>query len=149
MGKPPGPTKWVSDGYWIMIEPLGIGPHSVYIRAEKPNLWSEVTYHIVVTDMLVKVIAHYMHELQRDAAKKKMSTIKKTDAFLFGMVDRSDILNLEKEGLSMQILEDQPEFRAVLPSETRREDVCEDIRYLADQTKPNTFIKRMAPRTCH
>jgi serine protease AprX len=128
MGKQPGPTKWVSDGYWIMMKSLKIGAHSIHFHAEKPRFRSEVSYDIIVTDKLVKAIAHYMHAPQREAAKKKISTITKTPAFLFGMIDKDDIFNLEEAGLSLQIL-DEPQHTAYTGTGVE-----------TSQTEPNYYI---------
>jgi len=55
---PPGPYPTVALGYWIMLEPLPAGQHTIYFRADtaweeptgqvKREIAQQVTYHITV-----------------------------------------------------------------------------------------------------
>jgi hypothetical protein len=55
---PPGPYTTVSDGYWIMLEPLSVGQHTIFFRTrvvwpaptpEGVQVWeTSVTYHLTI-----------------------------------------------------------------------------------------------------
>jgi hypothetical protein len=49
---PAGPTKSLSDGYWIMLKPLPEGKHTIYIHGgtiyQNNTIESEVTYYLTV-----------------------------------------------------------------------------------------------------
>ena len=45
-------SKAVSDGWWIMLEPMKLGKHEITFKAsqiEPPSL-ADVTYHLSITD---------------------------------------------------------------------------------------------------
>jgi hypothetical protein len=47
-----GPTRAVSDGYWVFLKPLSLGKHEIYTAgsclAGKINI--EVIHHLIVSD---------------------------------------------------------------------------------------------------
>lgn len=56
-----------------------------------------------------KIIAHFMHEKEREAAISKMTEFERTDAYLIGNIDENDIADLEKDNLIIRVLEEEPE----------------------------------------
>jgi hypothetical protein len=38
----------VSDGYYLMLAPLPVGPHTIHLKGETPSFTTEVTYHLTV-----------------------------------------------------------------------------------------------------
>ena len=50
LGLHPGSSNSVSDGYWIMLEPLSKGEHVIHIRGKAPKLdfETEMTYYLKV-----------------------------------------------------------------------------------------------------
>lgn len=76
----------------------------------------------------VKVVATFMHKAEMAAAKKQMKTPIVTDSFVMGRIDETNIPDLVKEGLVVQVLEDEP------PAETTaaiRTALAVEPRYLA------------------
>ena len=39
---------FVSDGYWLMLAPLGTGQHVVHFHGELPGFTLDITYHLTV-----------------------------------------------------------------------------------------------------
>lgn len=67
-----------------------------------------------------RVIAHYMHEVERDAALQLVQDPHPTDSFVMGTLDDAGIKSLEAAGLVVQILEEsgRPAFaRAAAPAD--------------------------------
>jgi serine protease AprX len=60
-----------------------------------------------------RVIAYYMHETERDAAIKRMTSPEVTDSFAIGEIDDGDIATLRKEGV---IVQEEPVARAEPPA---------------------------------
>lgn len=56
-----------------------------------------------------RVMAHYMHAAERQAALEVMRDPETTESFVLGLVEEADIPRLEEQGLIVQILEDQPD----------------------------------------
>jgi hypothetical protein len=44
----PGPTKAASDGFWIFLETLEDGKHTISFRGKEPNFQTEVTYNLTI-----------------------------------------------------------------------------------------------------
>jgi hypothetical protein len=44
----PGPTKAVSDGFWIFLGPLNDGEHTLRIQGIEPNFQTKVTYRLII-----------------------------------------------------------------------------------------------------
>jgi serine protease AprX len=55
-----------------------------------------------------RVIAHFMHEKEADAAREKMTNVEETESFLIGEVEEEDIEALEQKGLIVQTLKKTP-----------------------------------------
>jgi serine protease AprX len=55
-----------------------------------------------------RIIAHFMHERERDTAKQMMSHVQATESYVFGEIDEERIPDLQRQGLIVQTLEDQP-----------------------------------------
>jgi hypothetical protein len=57
-GVPPGPSQAISDGYWLMLYPLGAGEHTIHFRGGivdptvtgAINFITDVTYHLTVSN---------------------------------------------------------------------------------------------------
>jgi hypothetical protein len=55
-GAPPGPTQAISDGYWILLQPLGIGTHELHFGGAASdftttsvvNFVTDTTYHLIM-----------------------------------------------------------------------------------------------------
>jgi hypothetical protein len=55
-GVPPGPSQAVSDGFWIMLNPLPVGKHQIsfggtgvdFTSTGKENFGTDVTYNLNV-----------------------------------------------------------------------------------------------------
>lgn len=43
-----GPTKAVSDGFWVFLRPLSKGDHTVSFCGIEPNFVTTITYHITI-----------------------------------------------------------------------------------------------------
>lgn len=56
-----------------------------------------------------RIIAHFMHEQERDRARQMMTQLDETESYLLGEIDEDDIRHLEQEGLIVQLVEEQPE----------------------------------------
>jgi hypothetical protein len=58
LGAPEGVTEAVSDGYWILLEPLSIGQHEIHFRGSAldvtetstTNFVTEASYHLTVSN---------------------------------------------------------------------------------------------------
>jgi len=55
--EPPGPTRGVSDGYWMILEPLALGQHTINFKASLTDPTTnilfysdDVTYHLTVVE---------------------------------------------------------------------------------------------------
>src|SRR5215203_929253 len=55
-----------------------------------------------------KIMAHFMHENERDAARNIMSQVQETQSYLLGEIEEGDIPQLKKQGLIIQPIDDQP-----------------------------------------
>jgi hypothetical protein len=44
-----GETQGVSDGYWILLEPLPVGPHRIYVHSKSPTFETSADYNLNVT----------------------------------------------------------------------------------------------------
>src|SRR4029079_7036242 len=53
-----------------------------------------------------RVVVHYMHEIERDAALQLVKDPHPTDSFVMGTLDDAQIKTLEDRGLVVQILEE-------------------------------------------
>jgi len=42
------PQVGVADGYWIMLRPLSVGPHTLHFRGVNGSFETEVTYHLTI-----------------------------------------------------------------------------------------------------
>lgn len=45
-----GATRAVSDGFWLFLEPLNEGAHSISFHGIEPHFDTKVTYHITITE---------------------------------------------------------------------------------------------------
>jgi hypothetical protein len=45
---PPGTYISISDGYWIVVESLPEGEHTIHFAGQAPGLTVDVTYHLTV-----------------------------------------------------------------------------------------------------
>jgi serine protease AprX len=59
-----------------------------------------------------RIIAHYMHETERDDALRQLSSPQDTGAYVIGDVDDADIPALEQAGLIVEHVADVPTLRA-------------------------------------
>ena len=44
----PGPTKAVSDGYWVFLKPLNEGDHIIEFHGVQPHFRTQVRYRLTV-----------------------------------------------------------------------------------------------------
>jgi hypothetical protein len=44
----PGRTRMVSDGFWILLNPMSVGKHMIHFIGRDPNLQLDVTYNLVI-----------------------------------------------------------------------------------------------------
>lgn len=58
---------------------------------------------------MAKIIAHFMHEKERDAARQKMKQIDETESYLLGEIDEGEIKGLEGQGIIVQRIEEKEE----------------------------------------
>jgi len=42
------PQLAVADGYWLLLEPLSRGEHTLHFRAASPAFSIETTYHLTI-----------------------------------------------------------------------------------------------------
>lgn len=54
-----------------------------------------------------RIMAHFMDERERDAARQKMTQVEETESYLLGEIDEDDIPDLEQQGLIVQIVEEE------------------------------------------
>lgn len=99
-----------------------------------------------------RIIAHFMHETERDAAAPMMTAVHRTDSYLVGEIDEYDIPPLEKQGLIIQVLEAAPEpetpgaertpARGIRLASARRRMFAAAVAPPAqvDPTKPNFYV---------
>lgn len=98
-----------------------------------------------------KIIAHFMHEYERDTAKNLITKFEETDSYLVAKVDEDKILELEKAGLIVEIIEEQPPEETpggdweVLPGVRRVSGVQPSLRggleeLNIDLSKPNIYL---------
>jgi hypothetical protein len=46
---PTGPNRSVADGFWIILTPLSVGPHTIHITVNIPSVFTtDVTYKLTV-----------------------------------------------------------------------------------------------------
>jgi serine protease AprX len=55
-----------------------------------------------------RIIAHYMHENEREAARNMMPQAEITDSFLVGEIEERNIPQLQQQGVIVQVIEDKP-----------------------------------------
>ncbi|MGD2249324.1 MAG: S8 family serine peptidase [Candidatus Methanofastidiosia archaeon] len=55
-----------------------------------------------------RIIAHFMHGKEADAAREKMTHVEETESFLIGEIEEEDIVVLEQKGLIIQVLKEMP-----------------------------------------
>jgi hypothetical protein len=48
LGVPEGPTEGVSDGYWILVEPLPVGGHTIYLNGAAVDV-ADPSNNVVIT----------------------------------------------------------------------------------------------------
>jgi hypothetical protein len=48
----PGPTKAVSDGFWVFLRPLNEGDHTIEFRGVEPHFRTQVRYQLTVKTRL-------------------------------------------------------------------------------------------------
>jgi hypothetical protein len=41
----PGPTRAVSDGYWVILEPLSAGKHDIHFKASLTNPTTDILFY--------------------------------------------------------------------------------------------------------
>ena len=58
---------------------------------------------------MTKIIAHFMHEKEREIARQKMKQIDETESYLLGEIEEGEIKGLEDQGVIVQRLEEQEE----------------------------------------
>jgi hypothetical protein len=47
-GVPPGTYIGISDGYWVVVDSLPAGEHTIHFSGQAPDLTVDVTYHLTV-----------------------------------------------------------------------------------------------------
>jgi hypothetical protein len=47
-----GATKAASDGFWLFLEPLNEGIHSIFFHGVEPNFETQVIYHIAIKSVI-------------------------------------------------------------------------------------------------
>ncbi len=56
-----------------------------------------------------KVVAHFMHENEREEARQRLHNTEETESFVLGSIDDSEIEALKGQGLIVQVLDDEPQ----------------------------------------
>ncbi len=56
-----------------------------------------------------RIIAHFMHNEEEAAALAKMTNVERTESYVLGDINSGDIPALQKKGLIIQVLEEEPE----------------------------------------
>lgn len=56
-----------------------------------------------------RIIAHFMHEAEEAAASQRMTQVERTEGYLIGEIEENDIPELEKQGVIVQVFEEEPE----------------------------------------
>lgn len=90
-----------------------------------------------------RIVAHFMHEEERQAAKKKMNKIEETESYLLGEVEESDIPELQKKGLIIQAIEEEKRTDRPTPLlRTRRRGTRQppSSAPVVDMDKPNFYL---------
>ncbi len=104
-----------------------------------------------------KIMAHFMHENERDAARNIMSQVQETQSYLLGEIEEGDIPQLKKQGLIVQPIDDQPVSETPglgtslrsrireMPSEGFESDRAleGEERGLLDTEKPNFYLVKL------
>ena len=99
-----------------------------------------------------RIIAYFMREEQREAARSKMTSIEVTDSYIVGDIAEQDIAALRAKGLVIETIEDRPPIETpgtawvVMPGVHRpgREDAAPRGPGAAppaiDLSKPNFYL---------
>jgi len=69
------------------------------------------------------IIAHYMHEQEEAAAANAMDSFERTDGYLIGQIDESEIAALREKGLIVEVLDDQ----STLPAGSAGDETVESV----------------------
>jgi serine protease AprX len=64
---------------------------------------------------MTRIIAYFMQEEERDAARNEMAVFQETESFLLGDAEDEDIPKLEDQGLIVERVEENPEDQAETP----------------------------------
>ena len=101
-----------------------------------------------------RIIAYFMHEAEREAAKVRMKDSEVTESYIIGEIDPVDIPALRAAGLIIETLEERPQVETpgreweVLPGVRHRALAEPTRRRLAeaplDLTKPNFYLIQLA-----
>jgi len=58
---------------------------------------------------MVRIIAHFMHGEELEAARRVMTAVEETESYVLGEVDESEIPRLREQGLIVERLQEEPE----------------------------------------
>ena len=64
---------------------------------------------------MTRIIAHFMQDEEREAARNEMTVFQETESFLLGEAEEVDIPKLEDQGLIVERVEENPETQAETP----------------------------------
>lgn len=102
---------------------------------------------------MARIIAHFMHEKEREAARQKMMHIDETDSYLLGEIDESDIEGLQNQGVIIQRVEEKEEpetpgriprpFSGLEPRMVRAARPVLTGGPTIDHAKPNFYLIRL------
>lgn len=84
-----------------------------------------------------RIIAHFMHENEMNAAEQKMKVEGRTDSYLIGEINETDLPNLQQQGLIIQVLKDDERTG----SSTREPEAITEIRLPTFRKAPRLFFK--------
>jgi hypothetical protein len=57
---------------------------------------------------MVRIIAHFMHGEELEAARRVMTAVEETESYVLGEVDESEIPRLREQGLIVERLQEEP-----------------------------------------
>jgi serine protease AprX len=84
-----------------------------------------------------RIIAHFMHETEMNAAEQKMQVEGRTDSYLIGKINEADLPTLQQQGLIIQVLKDDEETG----SSGREPEALAEIRLPTFRKAPRLSFK--------
>ncbi len=94
------------------------------------------------------VIAYFMHEVERDAARNMLSGAEVTESYVLGTIDEGRIPDLERQGLIVQVIDDEStEETPASETELTRGSAPSCLKSRPRSPRKSQPLTRRSPRT--